>query len=319
MSGVDRHLDGRESSRGLAGYGKLSPARETLWPVAAAVLGMSETSYSTLGFSDRSLEAALDTIAAAGFSGVEILGQAPHLDEPPQGHALKEFRGRLENRGFRSWTVHAPAKRNVPGAPDEDWRAESVETLQRYVRFSGALGSRGLIVHPVPNPIFVSDNQVGSLHTRMQDAVRRSLDELVPVAAESGTCILLENLPYHCDYPLLSMRELRPLVDEYPAEHVALILDTGHAWTIGNDPVAEIHFAGARLQGTHLQDVDATTPNDDHWVPTHGGLDWDAIRAALAEIGYVGNWTFETVQGRHGESPDELAQMTRQVATVWGK
>ncbi|MEE3371685.1 MAG: sugar phosphate isomerase/epimerase [Planctomycetota bacterium] len=280
---------------------------------------MSETSYSTLGFSDRSLEAALDAIADTGFDGVEILGQAPHLDEPPQGNALKEFRGRLEGRGFRSWTVHAPAKTNVPGAPDEDWRQESVAKLQRYVRFSGDLGSRGLIVHPVPNPIFVSNSQVGPLHELMQDAVRRSLDELVPVAAEVGTCILLENLPYHCDYPLLSMRELRPLVDEYPAEQVALILDTGHAWTIGNDPVAEIHFAGTRLQGTHLQDVDGATPNDDHWVPTHGGLDWDAIRAALAEINYAGNWTFEAVQGRHGESPDELARMTRRVATVWGR
>ena len=303
----------------MAEYRKLSPARKTLVPVAPVVPGMSETSYSTLGFSDRSLEAALDAIADAGFSGVEILGQSPHLDEPPQGNALKAFRRRLEDRGFLSWTVHAPAKRNVPGAPDEEWRQESVKTLQRFVRFSGALGSRGLIVHPVPNPIFVSDTQIGPLHTLMQDAVRRSLDELVPIAAEVGTCILLENLPYHCDYPLLSMRQLRPLVDEYPAEHVALILDTGHAWTIGNDPVAEIHFAGSRLQGTHLQDVDAVTPNDDHWVPTYGGLEWDAIRAALAEIGYAANWTFEAVQGRQGESPDELARMTRRVATVWGR
>ena len=278
---------------------------------------MSETSYSTLGFSDRSLEAALDAIADAGFSGVEVLGQAPHLDNPLQGHALEEFRARLENRGFRSWTVHAPAKRNVPGAPDEEWRQEIVETLKCYVRFSGALGSRGLIVHPVPNPIFVSDSQVSSLHARMQDALRRSLDELVPVASESGTRVLLENLPYHCDYPFLSMRELRPLVEEYPAEQVGLILDTGHAWTIGNDPVDEIRAAGNRLYGTHLQDVDATAPNDDHWVPTHGGLDWHSIRGALREIGYAGNWTFETVQGRQGESPDELARLTRKVASVW--
>ena len=280
---------------------------------------MSDISYSTLGLSDRDLASALDAIADAGFSGVEILGQAPHLEEPPQGQALVEFQRRLESRGFQSWTVHAPAKRNVPGAPDESWRQQIIPLLRQYVRFSGAVGSRGLVVHPVPNPIFVSDPHDSSLPERMQQAVRRSLDELVPEASAAGTRILLENLPYDCEYPLLSMRELRPLVEEYPAEQVALVIDTGHAWTIGNEPVDEIRAAGDRLRGTHLQDVDRDTPNDDHWIPTHGGLDWDAIRKALVEIGYTDNWTFETAQGRHGESPDQLVKQTRQVATTWGR
>ncbi len=84
------------------------------------------------------------------------------------------------------------------------------------------------------------------------------------------------------------------------------------------DPVEEIRLAGCRLEGTHLQDVDYDDPQDDHWVPTQGGLDWEAIRSALAQINYGGAWTFEPVHGRHGETPTELARICRSVAAAWG-
>ena len=137
--------------------------------------------------------------------------------------------------------------------------------------------------------------------------------------------MLLENLPYNHDikaatggdYPLISMRELSTFVEAYPPDQVALVIDTGHAWTDRHDPVAEIEAAGDRLWGTHLQDVDAEEPNDNHWVPTYGGLDWPAICAALRRIEYPGAWTFEVINGRKGESPDELARQTHAVASSW--
>ncbi|MBT4499199.1 MAG: sugar phosphate isomerase/epimerase, partial [Gemmatimonadetes bacterium] len=91
----------------------------------------------------------------------------------------------------------------------------------------------------------------------------------------------------------------------------------GHAWTSGNDPAEEIRIAGSRLWGTHLQDVDADSPQDNHWVPTHGGLNWASIRDALSSVDYAGSWTFEVIVPRHGEGPDELARLTRQVASAW--
>ena len=84
------------------------------------------------------------------------------------------------------------------------------------------------------------------------------------------------------------------------------------------DPVAEIELAGDRLWGTHLQDVDRDEPNDNHWVPTQGGLDWPAICAALERVGYAGVWTFEVFDGLKGESQEELASQTRAVASAWG-
>ena len=113
------------------------------------------------------------------------------------------------------------------------------------------------------------------------------------------------------------MSELRTLVDPYPEDAVGLVVDTGHAWTSGDDPASEIRTAGSRLWGTHLQDVDGQDPQDNHWIPGHGGLNWEEIRAALDTV-YVGLWTFEVIVPRNDETPHELARITREVAAEWG-
>ncbi len=276
-----------------------------------------QVSYSTAGFGDRNVEAALDAIAASGYDYAEIVGQEPHVAEPLIGGALLEFRARLEQRGLAGGTVHAPLTRNVLGAPEEGWRREKVEVLGAYLRFTADLGSTAMVIHPVPNPRFVPEPERTELPHIMNEAARRSLDDLVPLATEVGVRILLENLPYRCAYPLLDMTELRSLVEPYPPEALGLVIDTGHAWTLGNDPAEEIRAAGSRLWGTHLQDVDYENPQDDHWMPTHGGLDWGAVRAALEDVGYAGLWTFEVSAGRAEETPEELARLTRQVAVDW--
>ena len=275
-------------------------------------------SYSTAGFGDRDIEAALDAIAAAGFRFTELLGQAPHIATPPTGEALTRFRQRLDARGLSAPTVHAPLRENVLGAPDETWQREVMGVLAGYIRFAGQVGAKGVVIHPVPNPIFVPDCNHPAVPTRIRDAVHRSLDDLAPVAHETGVRLLLENLPYLCNYPYLTMRTLRPLVDSYPPDDVGLVIDTGHAWVLGNRPENEIRAAGPRLWGTHLQDVAHDSPADSHWVPTHGDLDWRAIRAALVEIEYAGAWTFEVQHPRYDESLDELVEATHHLSREWG-
>jgi len=165
--------------------------------------------------------------------------------------------------------------------------------------------------------MFVDEPDRPELPELMQEAARRSLDDLVPVARRAGVRMTLENLPYRHSYLLDNMSQLRALVDSYPPECVGLVIDTGHAGTAGKDPADEIRIAGDRLYGTHLQDVDGREPDDQHWVPTHGDLDWDAIRQALRDVGYSGAWTFEVANGRNGETPEELARLTRELAEKW--
>jgi len=278
---------------------------------------MDNTSYTSAGFRDRGIEAALDGVAAAGFPQVEVQGQSPHVAEPLTGKDLVEFRRRIEARGLKARSVHAPAGRAILGAPDEEWRTKNMALLGRYLRFAGELGATEMVIHPVPNPIFVEDDGPETPQL-VRDAVPRSLDDLVPVAEAAGVCITLENLPYHCDYPYLTMKELRPLVDGYPVGQVGLVLDSGHVGLHDMDPAEEIRTAGSRLRGTHLHDVDFGVEDGDHRAPEHGGFDWDTIREALIDIRYPGPWTFEVIVPNGDESPEELARITRDFALGWG-
>ena len=279
---------------------------------------MFKASYATAGFRDRPVDAALEAVASAGFQYTELLGKEPHILAPPTGRALAEFRRIVESCGVEIESVHAPYTDEVLGAPDPGWRRKAVEALAASIRFAGAIDAGNLVIHPVTKAERVPGGDDPAMPARVGDAVRRSLDELVPVAANAGVCMLLENLPYRDAFPFRTMADLRPLVDNYPGESVGLVVDTGHAVILGDDPDHEIRIAGSRLRGTHLQDVQRTGQKDNHWVPGHGDIDWIAVRQALDEVGYTGARTFEVIYPRRGESQDELAIASFRVAREWG-
>jgi len=288
---------------------------------------MVQVSYSTGGFAGIEFEPTLDQIAESGFECVEFACDCHGVENRPLEIA-DDVRRALSERSMTATTVHAPARRNVLGAPTEDWRTRAVGVLADALRLTGELGAGGLVIHGIPNPMFLPrDQDMRSFYTGMVDAMRRSVEELVPVAEQAGVRILLENLPYNRDlraagqegdYPLMHMVDLRDFIEPFPPGQVGLIVDVGHSWTNGRDPASEILAAGDRLWGTHLQDVDRDDPQDNHWAPLQGGLDWPSIIEALEQVDYSGTYTFEVIRPRHDETAGELARMTFSTARSWG-
>lgn len=279
---------------------------------------MENISYSTVGFSDRDIESALDAIAEAGFPLVEIQGKSPHVAEPLSGKVLSDFRYRIHTRGLTAKTMHAPSGRTVLGTTDEDWRRQEIILLKRYLNFGSDLGITDMVIHPIPNPIFVENPENPNVPDLIGESLKRSIDDLIPTAERTGVRFNLENLPYRCDYPYRTMKELRVLIEDYPKECVGLIIDTGHVGVLRDDPVAEINAAGNRLCGTHIHDVVGKTYDGDHRVPTTGWLDWDSILQAFRQVKYPGPWTFEVIKPLLSESPEEMARTTREIARQWG-
>ena len=272
-------------------------------------------SLCTLGFLHTPLAEAVTAIADAGFSQVEIISVPPHILGAPESADFEALRRLLKATGVRVRTVHAPMRKNILGAPGEAWRMQAVDVFSASFGRARDLGADDLIVHPVPNPIFVAEAETPDLHRRIGEAVSRSLEQLLPVAERTGVRLLLENLPYACGYPLRSIAELRAEIDSYPARHVGLVVDTGHAVLAGQGAAEEIRTAGRRLLGVHLHDNDGK--DDKHWVPGDGVIDWSAVHRALAEVAYTGPWTFEVSDGRGDETPEQLARRTREVAERW--
>ena len=277
---------------------------------------MDNTSYSTAGFRKQTLQQALDSIKKAGFPAVEI-GCNPHANHPFKNVALNGFIKELNIRNLKPRSIHAPSGLTTLGATTEEWRIKEVKTLESFIIFASDIGASDMVIHPIPNPIFVPDPDNPNNPTIMEKAVTRSLDYLIPIAEKYGVRMNLENLPYHCNYPYRSMKELRLLVDKYPANQLGLILDTGHVGVMGNEIVEEIKSAGDRLKGTHLHDVNGNQDGDDHKGPNRGVLNWNDMLKTLIEINYSGPYTFETIVTKENETEEELAIFTRTFAKTW--
>ena len=277
---------------------------------------MDNTSYSTAGFRKQTLQQALDSIQKAGFPAVEI-GCNPHANNPFKNAALTEFTKELDSRNLKPRSIHAPSGLTTLGATTEEWRIKEMKTLESFIIFASDIEASDMVIHPIPNPIFVPDADNPNNPEIMKKAVARSLDYLMPIAEKYGIRMNLENLPYHCNYPYRSMKELRLLVNQYPANQLGLILDTGHVGVMGNEIVEEIKSAGERLKGTHLHDVNGNQDGDDHKGPNRGLLNWDDMLETLIEINYSGPYTFETIVTKENETEEELAIFTRTFAKTW--
>ena len=276
-------------------------------------------SYSTVGFRDRDLEHALNAIAEIGFKGTEIMAIEPHLKAKAfRGNILERLHKHLKKLELEP-TVHAPLGKITPGMPDDTSRGEAIDVLSDYLYFASNIQAKEMIVHPVPNPVFVSEPNNPVLPRIIYDSVRNSLDTLIPIAEKCGVRILFENLPYHSNYPLRTTYQLREFMSamDYDEKYLGLCVDTGHSAVLGNDPAGAIRVAGDRLHAVHLQDIDTILAEDNHWVPTHGNLNWKKILSALVDINYKGAWTFECYNSRHGETPMELAKKCYRIAMGW--
>ena len=193
--------------------------------------------------------AALESIAAAGFSETELMAEGDEWQKPGS-HDTRPCREALEQFKIFPHTIHTPMSGVNLASSIEAIRRDSVTRIGDAMRYLGELGGRTAIVHPTgattsEEPPYALEN-VGAAAER----IHRSVSELVPVAEETGVRIALENLPntsIPCR-PLKSMEELRAFIAGFPPEHVGLCLDTGHACISGLDAAEQARIARKALR-----------------------------------------------------------------------
>ena len=138
--------------------------------------------------------AALESIAAAGFSETELMAEGDEWQNPGS-HDARPCREALERFKIFPHTIHTPMSGVNLASSIEEIRRDSVTRIGDAMRFLGELGGRTAIVHPTGSPgpeepPYGLEN-IGAAAER----IHRSVSELVAVAAETGVRVALENLP----------------------------------------------------------------------------------------------------------------------------
>ena len=278
---------------------------------------IDDISYATVGFTDRNLEEAFDVIAEAGFPQVELTCNPPHVDHPLKPDEISHVLNLSNKSGVRIRTIHAPTMPVALGIPDKDSWKISMAALEKFIHIASDLGATDMVIHPVASSGYIENARNPDVFQEIKNAVPLSLDYLLPIAEKLKVCINLENLPYNdIPYPYINMKELRPLVDQYPSDYLGLILDTGHVGILGDNMVDEITIAGSRLRGTHIHDV-ARPKGTDQIAPKRGFLNWESLLQTLQKIQYSGPYTFETNIPKENETTKSLAIYVREFANSW--
>ena len=171
---------------------------------------------------------------------------------------------------------------------------KTIPKLPRIIEFAGLVGVKNIIVHPI-----IEKRHYGyeKEHFEMNMEFYSSL---APYAKDAGVKIAIENMwdshpvtKHICDSVCSDPHELARYYDELSdSEAFTVCLDIGHVALCGREPEDAIRIiGGARLGAIHAHDVNYR--EDLHTLPGVSRLNWNAICYALAEIGYMGDFTLE--------------------------
>lgn len=248
-------------------------------------------------------EKAIRMLCEAGYEALDYSAFAEgdlsyaRADAPARA---KELRLLAASYGVAFNQMHAPFPTMRYGEDDAKNEARR-EKILRAIEFAGLLGVPHIIVHPIA-AVRCNANAPGKFLTK-EEQKELNLDfyrGLVPYADAAGVKIALENLwgydenrrivPNVCSLPEEFCDYLDTLND--PA-HFTACLDIGHAGLTGSSAPAMLRAMGAdRITALHIHDNDGV--NDSHMMPFTGVVDWPEVIRALREIGYRGDFTYES-------------------------
>ena len=230
--------------------------------------------------STGSPEKYLRLIAGAGFTHLHWCHHW-NTDFLYSAFEIAQLKKWLKQYGLKLLDIHGSAGvEKAWFAPEEYRRKSGVElVLNRVIMLRELEGTGCVMMHvPVRRTSENTPEDEKLLPARME-ALKRSLDELLPALERYDTKIAVENTRND------SFEVIGELMNAYPADRVGITLDTGHANIDEAKGLDRMEKYKDRLQALHLNDND--TGGDLHQPPFYGTLDWERIARLIAASSYT--------------------------------
>jgi sugar phosphate isomerase/epimerase len=255
---------------------------------------MRRLAFSSNAFKKNTLAEAVESIADAGYTGVELMADVPHAhplkfstDDRAAVKSLLKRRG-LAVSNVNAFTHFADGDTYHPTwiEPDADRRRIRIEHTKRAVELAAEFGAGSVSLQP-------GGPTIGMAVTRDQAGRRFAggLAEVIQVAKTHGVVLAIEPEP---GLFIETAAEYAAFKSEFfPAESaIAMNCDVGHLFCVGDDPATVIRDQPTQIAHVHLEDIGANRVHQ-HLTPGRGVIDFPAIFAALDAIKYSGWVTVE--------------------------
>lgn len=247
-------------------------------------------SFSSNAFVRFSIHEAIREIAETGYSGIELLADAPHLyadNLSPQ--TLEAVAKSLARSGLSVSNVNAntavgwygrsfwePLFEPSLANPDADLRKWRVQYTRKCIDIANLLGAKCVSV--------TSGKPVsGTYPEKSRIMLVDSLQQVVEYAEKMGVLVCVE---YEPGLLIESCDELAELLEQVNSPFLGANLDVGHSHVLGEKADSVIEKLGPRIFHVHLEDIRGK--KHFHRIPGTGDIGFDSIFAALTKAGYDG-------------------------------
>jgi sugar phosphate isomerase/epimerase len=254
------------------------------------------------------LESKWDFATAAGYDAIEL-----------RGHGSLALAQRLP--ALRSAAAAGVVMRTVCvdmrhffGAFDPHLRADAVVQLRSQLSVVAELGGAG-VVTPASYGMFsrrLPPFEPPRSADEDREVLLTGLAELGEHAAREGVTLFLEPLNRYEDHMVNRLEQAADLIEAVGLTSVRIAADTYHMNIEEDEPAAAL-VTWRRFLG-HVQVSDSN-----RLQPGAGHLNWAAVLAALATIGYAGDLALESrLRGEPADAVAAVPAFLRQVAAPLG-
>ena len=259
-------------------------------------------------------ERVLSEMALAGFEGCSVGHNYPT--------DIEVLKRELDLRGLRVSEPWASTLFTV-----KEMEERTIENFKQQMAFIKALGGTDIVVaelgHAVhQQPVAVIPNKP-VFDDDQWKAMTSGLDHLGRLAAEQDMRLCYH---HHMGTGVMFRHEVDRLMNETDPEVVHLLLDTGHLYWAGGDPLDMTKAYADRIKHVHLKDIrkdvlDSCTERRLSFlesmlegaftVPGDGVIDFVPILQTLSDAGYEGWLMVEAEQDYQKANPLEYAIKAR--------
>ncbi len=251
---------------------------------------MAETAFhtrlgcSTISFRHLELSQALETIAALGFSEIDLgalPGVCDHVPYVLDTAAVATVAATVCASGLRVRSINGDiGDLNEPLAAGA--RADREAHLHMLVALAASTGAQALVL-----PCGGLDRTPISHLDDDLDRVAAELANAAAVAAEHAVALWTESLHYYrlcCD-----IERAQQLSSRLP-DRVGIVMDFSHIVASGGDPADFVQRFGPSIAHVHIRDA---VPGNINLSVGNGQVDFAHGLKALADSGYDGHFSLE--------------------------
>ncbi len=244
--------------------------------------------FSTNAFTRMSLMRAIHEIAAAGYTGVEILADKPHWY--PEKFVAAEalaIRRQLEkhklaisninaNCTFGFWKHAPPEPFFEPSliSPRPALRAARKKMILNTLKFAHAVGAENIsITSGKALPTMPPEKAAAQLAEGLKPILELAQKLNIRIGMECEPMLFIE-----------WATELMQLIIDLKSPMLGANLDIGHSVVLGEKIPATLKLLSGRIWNCHIEDI----PGRKHYhlIPGEGSMNWQALKKALLAIEY---------------------------------